>query len=1312
MSDSSSSGGSANVYRVVQVYSDSYTASQVDARSTPLSGSTTTTSTTSATQATGGSQVDPNRVSSLLLSVDYLLAYGSLTDEQKRYLEEVRQTLLSALQGETSLPSSYIQGVESRIAQWRVLPGDVVNASDVDALGRVVSRLYASGVFDDASLARMRSVVPPPDSSGAWFWDSLAKDPSSFQKALNAVRAWVAQLASNALALATLEYKSLEKASPLDMHASMVYAQKLQQLESDIAFLASVVANASSASPQTLLLTVDKVINLYLTYKSAPLNGEDYVSYLSQLYAKAAEKQGDGKLRDALQDMSRQLAGMTRDRARDLLVRFFLVMDFTPSDVYNQIMGSSRSQLQALAKFASGQPMTQDEIEQAVAGYLMLDAMDKQGRLDTSKLLTPPPPGQVALNPLQGLISSKTFTDAASALSEIESYIARGELPPRRELGLLPVSEALGFADVLGKIQQSVYNGFIWLATKLGMKPEEAMPGAMTAAGIASVALLTLLNFVPGGQFIDAGLIALNIGNALAQVGALAQTPEGRELLWKAFSDPYVLASIAVSALAGALAGAVLSGTLGPYQEVVRMKITNWVKGKLGVTETPQYAQGFYAPTEVKYELVIDPETQSIGIKNDITGEIYSFETYKLDDLKAVLVKDESLKGMVETLVGELAKKGVKPDELPTILATLNNIAKNGPDALKETVTWINQALEKGEGVFSASLYAGKVLSLDVKGNILVFTGDNVYTISSDTLKALKDSLDAVGLYKVVRLLDIDEQEAVKALATATRMEKTAELNATLDGKTVKLLFTPDKEQSGLVDVWVENPSGVKMLLMKVASSPDDLLKVAQIYKSLAQGIGEDAATIVFDSVMQLYSQQSPYISSLLLTYPVRETGIQADLLFNLPGKEARELLETGRVKIGASEMGVGPNGYYIVNMQLAKTPSGNPMDIFYGESAHVGVDKTGGVINRSVINLVKLSPEDFDNVAGYILKALGGRSLSSVPMELVSGSPEEVASIIDDAIRLASASGDQSAIQYLMLLKTASALQGLQQGGVVGFLFQPQGATIALAMPAGLVSAVESASGSLLNALQLYKTLGDQSYLGTAVDTALSQVESALVQSGFPQDEALVLAQQVTRELLKPYNINVVFLPAQPVYIEREVEVPVNEYKSAVEIAPPPALKGKAITIQQPEIHEEIREVEVPVIDYKVIQEYVEPLEYRGRAITIQKPEVVTQPVEVEVSQDEYKSTVDYTTLQMTGEVVYVPVEVTMPVVQVETVDIVEETALEENENKASPTPTPTVTPAPTPGPIPPFAPFTGGPATGGQPPPKGRRQLEELII
>ena len=1297
MSEQSPGNSSANVYRVIQVYSDSYTVGQVDARSTPLSGSITTTM--------GGPQAGLDRVSSLLLSVDYLLAYGSLTGEQKRYLEDVRNTLLSALREGTPVPDSYIQEVESRIAQWGRLPGDVVNASDVDALEKVVFRLYTSGVFDDASLARMRSVVPPPDSSGAWFWSGLVKDPSSFQRALNAVRAWVAQLASNALSLAVLEYKSLKNASPPDMHASMVYAQKLQSLEGDIAFLASVVSNASSASPQALLLIVDRVVNLYLTYKSAPISGEDYVSLLSKLYAQASEKQSDARLRDALQDMSRQLAGMTRDRARDLLVRFFLVMDFTPGDIYNQVMGSSRSQLQALAKYASGQPMTQSEVEQAISAYLMLDAMDKQGKLDTSRLLTPSPPWQHVLSPLLGLISNKTFTDASSALSEIESYIARGELPPRRELGLLPASEALGFADVLGKVQQSVYNGYMWLATRLGMKPEEATPGAMTAAGIATVALLTLLNFVPGGQFIDAGLIALNIGNALAQAGALAQTPEGRELLRKAFTDPYILAGIAVSALAGTLVGTALSSTLGPYQEITQTKISSWIKRKLGITETPKYAEGFYAPTEVKYELVIDPETRSIGIKNEVTGEIYSFKTYSLKNLEAVLAKDPSLKGMAEALVGKLARSGVKPDELAPLFNTLESIAERGPDALRETFTWIDQTIGEGGGVRAVSLYTGRALALEGKGGLIILTGNNAYKVPLDALKTLGGNLDAVGLYKVVRLLGIDEREAANALAAA-RANQATELTAIVNGKTVKLLFTPDKGQSGLVDIWVESSSGVKSLLMKVGSSPDDLLRVAQIYKALAQGIGEDATTVAFDSVIQLYSQRAPYILSAQLAYSAGEPGMRIDILYNLPPEKVRELLEAGRVSFGASEIGVGPNGYYIVNMQLARTPSDNPMLIFYGETVHVGVDKTGGVVNRSVLNLVKLSPEDFSNVANYILKALGGRSLSSVPVELASGSPEEVASIIDNAVRLASASGDYSALQYLMLLKVAATLQSAGQGGVVGFLVQPQGATVALAMPAGLLSAVQSVSSSLLNAIQFYKTLGDQSYLNTAVDTALSQVESALVQSGFPRGEALELAQQVTRELLEPYDIKVVFLPAQPVYVDREAEVPAIVYKSVVEIAPPPVLKGKVVYARQPEIHEEIREVEVPVAVYKSILEYAEPLEYRGRAVVIQRPVMVTQPVEVEVSQDEYKSVVDYTTLQETGRVVYVPVDVFIPVVQVESVDVIEESSA----NPPPPTPTPAVTPAPAPAPAP--IPFMGTQVAGGQPQPRGRRQLEELVI
>jgi hypothetical protein len=99
---------------------------------------------------------------------------------------------------------------------------------------------------------------------------------------------------------------------------------------------------------------------------------------------------------------------------------------------------------------------------------------------------------------------------------------------------------------------------------------------------------------------------------------------------------------------------------------------------------------------------------------------------------------------------------------------------------------------------------------------------------------------------------------------------------------------------------------------------------------------------------------------------------------------------------------------------------------------------------------------------------------------------------------------------------------------------------------------------------------------------------------------------------------------------------------------------------------------------------------------------------VEVEVSRVEYKSVVDYTDLPMAGRAVYVPADVFIPVAQVVSVDVIEESSA----NPPLTPPTPSVTPAPAPGPIPPFTPFTGGPATGGQPPPKGRRQLEELII
>jgi hypothetical protein len=740
---------------------------------------------------------------------------------------------------------------------------------------------------------------------------------------------------------------------------------------------------------------------------------------------------------------------------------------------------------------------------------------------------------------------------------------------------------------------------------------------------------------------------------------------------------------------------------LEPYQEVSQVKITSWIKNKLGITGTPQYAEGFYLPTEIKYELVIDPKSKTIGIRNEVTGEVYSIETHPLENLEAVLIKDPSLKGMAETLVGKLAGSGVKPDELAPLFNALESIAKKGPDALRETFTWIDQAIGEGGGVRAVSLYAGRALALEGKSGMLIFTDGNAYAVSGDTLKVLRDSLDAAGLYKVIRLLGINEQEAADALAAA-RMNQATKLTATVDAKTVKLLFKPG---NGYVDVWVESPSGVETLLMRVSSSPDDFLKVARIYKSLAQGIGEDAAVVAFDSAVQLYSQQSPFISSTQLAYSVREPGLRIDALYSLPPEKVRELLTTGRVSFGASEIGVGPNGYYFLNLQLAKTPSGNPMQVFYGEAAHVGVDKTGGVINRSVINLVKLSPEDFNNVAGYILKALNGGSLSDAALKLVFGSPDEVASIIDDAIRAASASGDQSALQYLMLLKTATTLQGAGQGGVVGFLIQPQGATVALAVPAGLLSAVQSASGSLLNAIQFYKTLGDQSYLGTAVDTALSQVESALVQSGFPQDEALTLAQQVTQGLLKPYNIKVVFLPAQPVYVNREVEAPATEYKSATEVAPPPVLEGKAVYVRQPEIHEEVKEVEAPATEYKSVPEYVEPLEYRGRAVIIQRPPAVA-PVEAEVSQDEYKSTIDYTEIQVPGKAVFVPVDVNIPVVQVESVDIVEESA-----SSLPPTPlTPAV--SPTPAPTPPPATLAGGPVAEAQPPPKGRRQLEELVI
>ena len=318
-------------------------------------------------------------------------------------------------------------------------------------------------VSDLVRKMRERFGVEPTYFMGRSAGNRILIVPATLERYKNALRRAVAEAYMTAsLALARLvrqheEYaRRTKRLSALYMKS---YNKRKEELEKDIEALATLYAEIDSlqvpekGDEQTLAQLAaklsewaDKAHGYYSKYKDSKISVNALAEALIEL--------GKGKDDSWVEENSQALQSLTdRDRLKDLLARFFVLMDFARTDTYSQYMGVYEDNIGSLLKIIRDEATFADFLKALPFVHVLLE-MEAKGWLDYRKQF--------------GKIPERAWersADPTARLRELDRKyqkklraIENGRIPQREPAPTVAFAEFIGAANPYRRLGEYVYS--------------------------------------------------------------------------------------------------------------------------------------------------------------------------------------------------------------------------------------------------------------------------------------------------------------------------------------------------------------------------------------------------------------------------------------------------------------------------------------------------------------------------------------------------------------------------------------------------------------------------------------------------------------------------------------------------------------------------------------------------------------------------------------------------------------------------------------------------------------------------------------
>ena len=1187
---------------------------------------------------------------------------------------------LPVYESETVVVEEYVEREREEVSAPQQLPR--ISEEDLRALEGLARALQSLGVLPVdvyGELAQIRRELISAQATGSA--EALRSALSRFSSVLDACRLGV--LAYTAQVSRLVEYR----ASHLRHQAGRAggdVRQLLAQVEEDLGRLRHLVgATWSATAPSQLLTILREVQQIHERYRGVAV---DVGAVLADIKA-VIEASADPNTRQYLTAVV--LLG-DRNRLLDLLTRYYLLLNLLRRDTYESVTRAYGPYIEALRRVLLNNA-TLDDLWNAVVGAGILLDMESRGYLSVERYYTAPEAaghGAVGAVELRGAEERERYF--RELYERYRSAVARGEVPPYQPTPIAQVAEVLGVVDPFKHIHSAVAG-----ALRSVLPPEVA--GAI-ATGLTSALLALTMKVLPP---LGVALYATTIASGLSEILATVDGPFEREQLVNFIkNNPHIVAANIAAAVAGALAGGYVGARLKPHiydavaSAVERFNPALAAKIRAAAAEvklavgTPEYESKVY-------QLVVDRESGTVTVRLEARGVLTDVKVVNLKQLHAYLA-DPQNQIVVKEVVGRIGD----PELAKLLLQRLDDAAAQLP------VDAFRGLLQKLAGMSPENLRALAVVGIKGSGSAVAVPGyDQVILVSR------AGSTGAVSLRGVpddeLALVYLSERLGIRVEDLATLIGRAKEVKGLLgEIKGVRFESTGD-------NLVVTLPGVGEQLRIPIASV--NTARLVELYRALSglSSVDRTAYQAVLEAIrgrLELLSPQSPVVSFVLRFGDATFTSMYVEPL--------RNALQQLSYKAGATT-------------RILTQVDGRPVEVTYNTYLLSGDKLT------AVLELLRTRVAD-PGLLKQLLGRMGFREEAVAVLRLSRGLPylpgRVDAPAVAEAIAKAASAGDVAAVQELTAL--LAVITGVERG-TVAFLLTATSTegfqAVVTGAGAGLVRAIQESAqtGNYQQLVQVLQQAGLQTQLAQRVALQLLQqlpryVEREVVipRVELTHEEVLipetlrgvavpvVLPQYVEKrvvvpkvefiheelavsELLRGVAVPVVL----PQYVKREVVVPRVEFAHE-ELPVPESLRGVAIPVVLPQYIE--REVVIPRVE-TVDEELAVSETLRGVVIPVVLPRHVEREKVIPVPQYEYEE--ELSTQRLVGYMVVVPVTEVVVIPMFVDVEEEEPTAVAP---PSPPTAQPSVAFPPTP---PPAETPEAGRLAGVQPPPKGKKELEQVI-
>ena len=1090
-----------------------------------------------------------------------------------------------------------------------------------------------------------------------------------YKETLSAVVADTMLIVSLVLERLTRQYSELQKKYPSG--ALRGYDTQVQEISKDFSDL------------MTLYDEIDKVkmppvgdenelkflVNKFLLWTS--LTYMYYSKYKDEkidtdTLAKKLKEQVDEKKDPNLEVFGQSLTLLQdKNKLKDMLARFFVLMDYTRSETYDMYMNTYRSSIESLIKVINDQA-TYIDFWNALLFVHVLMEMEAKGWLDYKKQLGEIPERRWEYHVDPSQILKKLDQKYQEKLSTIE----KGQVPPREPAPTVVFAEWVGVINPLRYVSGFVYNSL------RGVFGDAIAGGIASAAAGATGALVSIL-----APPVAAAIFAISITDVLADVGSRLQNPIDREILAKYVTEHWteILINIAIAVTVAVATGYAVN-KIKPYVADKLAKLVDRFSPSIAEKIRSHFGlvKGKPIYESEKTIVTLDPEEKTLHIYFRHEGEIKDPVKIKIPKRLEQYLDDPELKLKVGMIAGNLER-----EQVSGFLGLLDKVAEEfGADGLREAIKIYLNKLNAGQLKTGVSVYFQGTAGIAVDNDGLVifdFASKKMIAISKSVaggekfypmIEIMRQDPTAFVIYYLARVYNIKPETLLEKLSPY--------LNAIKEGGKpvgdvvvgdLKFSFKGDKLNILLPDI------GKPIQLDLRGFNPNSLLGLVLTGKEFANTYGEAMHSLLLDTMAFGYKLLSPQVPDILVNIG---GGV-------VPVIDFSKVLPKPIYTSGS--MVVTENGVVYVSNQLLEE----------------GIN----VNTISTINVAKNFLKTRFTQDTLITIDLTDKTIQYLSLAVSQGYEGE--SAVAQAIAIAKKIGDVAAQSELLKLQLAISLVR-QNLASIPLMYKGSGGGVAGVVADGaLVGAIESIvqqlqQGNTQQAQILLQQALEKSGLSSATARQLAQsIIQSMIQA-FAAEQQPQKTPATTAPTTTPRQVTIQVYSI--VTEKKKVLVPVEEYAPEEALTTEKAI-GRVVLRPQYTTIPQAKPVAIPVEEYET--EEVEVGETtRGRAVIEPKIIVVRRTPTITIPYKEYYTEEFETRDTARGTVYPVEAPLTVPVV------IPLEVNVEEGETAPTP-PTPTP-PTPAPMPMPMFPPGSLPPTpstpTPTKPPPRGRRQLEELEI